>query len=216
MSSTSYVFRYFNTPGFGEATRLMLLASNSKWTEENPEWPQAKPDQPFGRLPVLVEKYADGSPDFVVSESGTIERYLARTLGFFPSDPKQATLQEQLRDQMTDITILCMQIRNGANDTIKEKLAELFVKLKEIMPKALENNGSSVSPQSNGLTYIDFVVYSFFKALLPHCIEKMPEYTDSFKNMWSPEVKKLIANVNAEPSLQSRVADDKKVFTFLA
>ncbi|KAJ2401500.1 hypothetical protein GGI23_001358 [Coemansia sp. RSA 2559] len=213
---SSYVFRYFNSPGLGESSRLMLIASGSKWTEENPEWPQEKANQPIGRLPVLIEKYADGSPDFVISESGTIERYLARNLGFFPSDPKKAVLQEQLRDQLADISVLYMQIMNGVNDTIKEKFNELIEKLTEVIPKALKANGSSIDPQGSGLTYIDFYIYSFFKAFIPYCTEKTPEYLDSFKSLCTPEVIKLISNVNSEPSLQSRVAEDKKVFTFLA
>ncbi|KAJ1780846.1 hypothetical protein LPJ59_007176, partial [Coemansia sp. RSA 2399] len=131
---SSYVFRYFNTPGLGETTRLMLIASGSKWTEENPEWPQEKANQPLGRLPVLVEKYADGSPDFVISESGTIERYLARSFGFFPSDPKKAVLQEQLRDQLADLPVIYMQVVSGANDAIKEKFDELIEKLKVAIP----------------------------------------------------------------------------------
>ncbi|KAJ1801349.1 hypothetical protein LPJ59_000349 [Coemansia sp. RSA 2399] len=212
---SSYTLRYFNIAGFAETSRLLLLASKSKWTEENPEWPQEKANQPFGRLPVLIEKHADGSPDFVISESGTIERYLARSFGFFPSDPKKAVLQEQLRDQITDVTNLFIQVVHGASDK-KEKLNEILEKLKEVMPKALKANGSSVDPQGSGLTYIDLYVYSFFKAFMPHCIEKTPELTDTFKSMWTPEVIKLISNVNAEPSLQSRVSEDKKVFTFLA
>ncbi|KAJ1662710.1 hypothetical protein IW140_006230 [Coemansia sp. RSA 1813] len=216
MSSSSYVIRYFGVPGLAEASRLMLLASNSSWTEETPEWPQEKPNQPFGRLPVLVEKRADGGPDFVLCESGTIERYLARTFGFFPSDPKKAALQEQLHDQMADVTTAYSQIRNNASDSAKEKFNELLVKLKEILPKALENNGSSISPQSNGLTYIDMCVYSFFKHMIIFTLKFTPEYIDNILDAVTPEVTKLISIVIAEPSLQSRVADDKKVFTFLA
>ncbi|KAJ2401342.1 hypothetical protein GGI23_001456 [Coemansia sp. RSA 2559] len=212
---SSYTLRYFNVAGFAETSRLLLLASKSKWTEENPAWPQEKANQPFGRLPVLVERYADGSPEFVISESGTIERYLARSFGFFPSDPKKAVLQEQLRDQLADVANLFIQVSRGADDK-KEKFSELLAKLKEVLPKALKVNGSSIDPQGSGLTYIDLSVYSFFKAFIPHCIEKTPEYTDSFKSLWTPEVIKLISNVNAEPSLQSRVAGDKGIFTFLA
>ncbi|KAJ1795710.1 hypothetical protein LPJ59_004190 [Coemansia sp. RSA 2399] len=109
-----------------------------------------------------------------------------------------------------------MQVVSGANDAIKEKFDELIEKLKVAIPKSLKANGSSVDPQGSGLTYMDFYVYSYFKALVPHSIEKSPELTDSFKSLWSPEVIKLISNVNTEPSLQSRVSGDKKVFTFLA
>ncbi|KAJ2535196.1 hypothetical protein EV175_006945, partial [Coemansia sp. RSA 1933] len=64
--SPSYTLRYFDAPGLAETIRVMLILSKSEWTEEHPEWPQAKASQPLGRLPVLVEQNADGSPDFVL------------------------------------------------------------------------------------------------------------------------------------------------------
>ncbi|KAJ1801346.1 hypothetical protein LPJ59_000346 [Coemansia sp. RSA 2399] len=212
----SYTLRYFDIPGFAETSRLMLLASNSNWTEEHPEWPQEKPNQPFGRLPVLIEKHTDGSPDFILCESGTIERYLARSLGFFPSDPKKAALQEQLRDQMADIFVAYFQLGTNPSDSAKEKFNALLAKLKEVLPSALANNGSSISPQSNGLTYTDLGVYSFFKAIIVITRTHAPEYIDLILDVVTPEVTKVISNVIAEPSLQSRVVDDKKIFTFLS
>ncbi|KAJ1801347.1 hypothetical protein LPJ59_000347 [Coemansia sp. RSA 2399] len=212
---SSYTLRYFDLPGFAETSRLMLLVSKSEWTEEHPEWPQEKPNQPFGRLPVLIEECADGSPDFVLCESGAIERYLARSLGFFPSDPKKAALQEQLRDHMVDIIVAYVQTTITPSESANEKLNGLLSKFKEVLPKALKENGSSISSQSNGLTYIDFSVYSFFKSIIWNCRERESEHTDSFKGLWSPEVIKLISNVAAEPSLQSHVSDDKNILTCL-
>ncbi|KAJ1801348.1 hypothetical protein LPJ59_000348 [Coemansia sp. RSA 2399] len=213
---SSYTLRYFDIPGLAEAPRLMLLASNSNWTEEHPEWPQEKPNQPFGRLPVLIEKCADGGPDFILCESGAIERYLARSLGFFPSDPKKAALQEQLRDQISDVRIAGTQFVTDPSDSAKEKFNKLLAKLKEVFPKALENNGSSASSQGTGLTYIDFYTYSFFKSAIANLAKRMPEYADSIIDLVSPEVANVISNVIAEPTLQSRVANDKSIFTFLA
>ncbi|KAJ2402220.1 hypothetical protein GGI23_000867 [Coemansia sp. RSA 2559] len=212
---SSYTLRYFDLPGLAETSRLMLLASKSEWTEEHPEWPQEKPNQPFGRLPVLIEKCADGSPDFVLCESGAIERYLARGLGFFPSDPRKAALQEQLRDQMADIIVAYAQATVSPSESTKEKLNVLLSKFKEVLPKALEENGSSISSQGNGLTYVDFSVYSFFKAVIWNCLERASEHTGSFKDLWSPEVIKLLSNVAAEPSLQHHVSDDKSLLTCL-
>ncbi|KAJ1956631.1 hypothetical protein GGI12_005259, partial [Dipsacomyces acuminosporus] len=87
-AAPSYTLRYFNTAGISETIRLLLTAANASWTEEHPEWPQAKDQQPFGRLPVLVETSAEGKVDMVLSESKVIERYLARTYGFLPTDLK--------------------------------------------------------------------------------------------------------------------------------
>ncbi|KAJ2519989.1 hypothetical protein GGI11_002419 [Coemansia sp. RSA 2049] len=212
----SYVFRYFKVPGLGETSRLLLLASGCKWTEENPEWPQEKPNQPFGRLPVLVEKSADGSPDFVLSESGTIERYLARRHGFLPSDPKKAALQEQLRDQFADVLGSYLPIANFNFEDGKKKFEELLAKLKEVLPSALKNNRSSVDPEGGKITYIDLYIYGMLKSIISISNAKTPEYSILFKNLCTPEVTKVIANVHAHPSLQAQVANDKDIFAFLA
>ncbi|KAJ2796234.1 hypothetical protein H4R20_005597, partial [Coemansia guatemalensis] len=102
VENPSYTLRYFNFIGLAETSRLLLTAGKANWTEVHPEWPEEKENQPFGRLPVLVEKRADGS-ELVLSESPTIERYLARTFGFLPTDPGQSAIQEQIRDQQSDV-----------------------------------------------------------------------------------------------------------------
>ncbi|KAJ2687083.1 hypothetical protein H4R19_006660, partial [Coemansia spiralis] len=56
MASPSFVLRYFDLAGRAEASRLLLTAANVEWTDEHPEWPAEKANQPFGVLPVLVEK----------------------------------------------------------------------------------------------------------------------------------------------------------------
>ncbi|KAJ1732802.1 transferase activity protein [Coemansia sp. Benny D160-2] len=212
----SYILRHLKNTGLGETAILMLNASKSSWTEENPKWPQEKPNQPFGRLPVLIEKSSDGSPDFALTESGAIDRYLARSLGFFPPDPKKTAHQEQLHDRIADIIPLIVQEIQGVNTNSKEKINELIAKLKEVLPESLTTNGSSITPGSSGLTYIDFFIYAFFRHFVTFCELKAPEYAAQFKTMLTPEVTKVISNVYAYPNLQSHVADDRKVFSFLA
>ncbi|KAI9504796.1 hypothetical protein GGI25_006500 [Coemansia spiralis] len=214
-ATPSYVFRYFNTPGFGETTRLLLTIANVDWVEENPEWPQEKPNQPFGRLPVLVEKSNDGSSDFVLSESGTIERYIARKYNIIPSNPKEASRQEQLRDQMVDIIIAVSGASKG-DEGAKAKFNELSAKMKEVMAKSLKDNGNNGHFTGDKLTYIDIFVYSNFKSILNFSKQLAPEFADTFNGMITPEVEKLISTVNAEPRLQARLAEDKQYFPFLA
>ncbi|KAJ2626662.1 hypothetical protein H4R22_004730, partial [Coemansia sp. RSA 1290] len=54
--SPRYTLRYFDRIGVAEGSRILLTAAGVEWKEEHPEWPQEKPNQPFGRMPVLVEK----------------------------------------------------------------------------------------------------------------------------------------------------------------
>ncbi|KAJ2526334.1 hypothetical protein GGH20_003560, partial [Coemansia sp. RSA 1937] len=63
-SKVVYILRYFDSTGLAESSRILLTAAGVEWTEEHPEWPQEKPNQPHGRMPVLIEKTTDDSPDF--------------------------------------------------------------------------------------------------------------------------------------------------------
>ncbi|KAI8321837.1 hypothetical protein GQ54DRAFT_304504 [Martensiomyces pterosporus] len=125
-TAPSYVIRYFDTLGLAETSRYLLTAAKVNWTEENPEWPQEKPNQPFGRLPVLVETSPEGGEPFILSESLTIERYLARKYGFLPVDDLKASArQEQIRDQETDVGVAFFTQSNAVGDAKKE-LTEKF------------------------------------------------------------------------------------------
>ncbi|KAJ1952477.1 hypothetical protein GGI12_006234, partial [Dipsacomyces acuminosporus] len=99
----SYVLRYFDIQGCCETIRLLLTAAKVKWTEEHPDWPLEKANQPYGLLPVLLRKDASGEVDLTISESQVIERYVARKYGLLPSDPEQAAIQEEIRDKYMDV-----------------------------------------------------------------------------------------------------------------
>ncbi|PIA18619.1 hypothetical protein COEREDRAFT_38719, partial [Coemansia reversa NRRL 1564] len=169
-NTPSYILRYFDAIGLGESIKLLLTAANIEWTDEHPEWPQEKPNQPFGRLPVLIEKSTDGSPDFVICESGNIERYLARTYGLLPADLRKAALQEQLRDQMMDVVIAfsgySRSISEEDKKAKKEAFEEIFEKFIALLTKILQDNGSTGRLFGDSLSYADISIYTFFKNLV--------------------------------------------------
>ncbi|KAJ2422350.1 hypothetical protein GGF41_003537, partial [Coemansia sp. RSA 2531] len=177
----SYVFRYFNTIGYGETTRLLLTAAKVEWTEEHPEWPQEKSNQPFGRLPVLIEQSIDGSPDLVLSESTTIERYLARTYGFLPMDPRQAALQEQLRDRQNDVLLTFreyMSVPDSAKEGVYAKFEGLLDRVISIHTGLLRENGNTGYSFGPSLSYADMAMYTFMKLFFIQIVqysEMMPK-----------------------------------------
>ncbi|KAJ2048007.1 hypothetical protein H4S04_004088 [Coemansia sp. S16] len=209
MSTSSFTLRYFNAAGLSETIRLLLTASKVEWTEEHPEWPQEKPNQPFGRLPVLIQKSADSETDLVLSESVTIERYLARTYGFLPADPRKAALQEQIRDRFTDV-ILAFFIQRSASDEKKEELVtkfeELLSKQVEVSSQVLRDNGSNGHFFGDKLTYVDIAAYAFFKYLIVSSKDLSETVSGLVKSSLTPELHKLIAVVEADPLLEAQVA----------
>ncbi|KAJ2831841.1 hypothetical protein FBU31_002196 [Coemansia sp. 'formosensis'] len=207
---TTFIFRYFNTIGFGEASRLLLAAAQVEWIEENPEWPQEKPNQPFGRLPVLIERSADGSPDLVLSESATIERYLARTYGFLPMDPRQAALQEQLHDRQLDILEACrayMTVSDSAKEEAFAKFEGLLDKAISIHTEILRENGNTGYSFGSTLSYADITLYWFMKLFLIQLVQFSEAVPKLFKAKLTPGLVKLVATVEADPLLVAYMSE---------
>ncbi|KAJ2771886.1 hypothetical protein IWQ56_001611 [Coemansia nantahalensis] len=206
MSAPSYTLRYFPVSGLAEATRLMLTAANVEWTEEHPEWPAAKPDQPFGRLPVLVEKSADGGADFVISESGTIERYIARQHGFLPADPKQAALQEQLHDRLIDVNIAFYVQAFASPEKKEEKKADfenILARFIKVQTATLEQNGNTGYLFGDSFSYADAVSYGIFKSLLIGAVKYQADISDFVKSKLTPAIIKNLTTTEASPALKA-------------
>ncbi|KAJ1880700.1 hypothetical protein H4R99_004286 [Coemansia sp. RSA 1722] len=206
----SYVLRYFWFAGIAEASRLLLTAANVEWTEENPEWPQEKAAQPFGRMPVLIEKGAnkDGS-DFVLSESKTIERYLARKYGFIPNDLMQAARQEEIRDQIADVVweFFTPRLFEGeSRERAVKKFKELFHRMLEVHSRILRENGNNGHFIGHKLSYVDIAGYSFIRTatLGANIIE--PELSKYVVDNLTPEFKQLAKAIEAEPLLSAHVS----------
>ncbi|KAJ2880720.1 hypothetical protein H4R27_004553 [Coemansia aciculifera] len=219
MSTSSFTLRYFNVAGLAETIRLLLTASKVEWTEEHPEWPQEKPNQPFGRLPVLIQKSADNETDLVLSESVTIERYIARTYGFLPADPRKAALQEQIRDRLTDIIIAFFIQRSASDDKRKElvtKFEDLLSKQVEVSSQALRDNGSNGHFFGNELTYVDIAFYAFLKYLIVSAADLQESVSGLVKSSLTPELHKLIAVVEADPLLEAQVAKSDTLVSVLS
>ncbi|KAJ2799006.1 hypothetical protein H4R20_004606 [Coemansia guatemalensis] len=208
-NTPSYILRYFDVIGYAEVTRLMLDAANVEWTEEHPEWPQEKSNQPFGRLPVLVEKSTDGSPDFVICESGNIERYIARTYGFLPADLKKAAFQEQIRDQMIDVaTAFFSHVRAiGEEDkkAAQKSCDEILDKYIAVQTKNIQDNGNNGHLFGDSLSYADIVLYVFFKNMMIGFVKFKADIVEYMKSKITPEIIKLISTVETDPKLAKNV-----------
>ncbi|KAJ2898030.1 hypothetical protein IWW38_001532 [Coemansia aciculifera] len=216
---STFTLRYFNIPGLAETSRLLLTAAKVEWADEHPEWPQEKPNQPFGRLPVLIQKSADGKADLVLSESVTIERYIARTYGFLPADPLKAALQEQVRDRFTD-TLIAFFISLSAHEEKKEELVTKFETLLskqiEVTSQALRDNGNNGHFFGSDLTYVDIATYAFFKFMAVSGRERQESVFELVKSSLTPELHKLISVVEANPLLEAQVAKHDKLVSVLS
>ncbi|KAJ2724184.1 hypothetical protein GGI07_002138 [Coemansia sp. Benny D115] len=218
-SKPSYIFRYFNSPGLSEGCRLLLTASGHKWTEENPAWPQEKANQPFGQMPVLVVLDEDGKADFILDQSTTIERYLARVHGFMPSDVRQAARQEQLRDQLADVHLALSLRRFVAEDkkaTAIERFENLLETLFRVHGKVLQENGNNGHYFGDKLSYIDITAYGFFRSMFLWGTGVQEDLASYISNKMTPEFRKFIATVEADPLLQEHVAKSARIVSMIS
>ncbi|KAJ2797397.1 hypothetical protein H4R20_005198 [Coemansia guatemalensis] len=215
----SYVLRYFKGIGLGESIRMMLTVAGVKWIEENPKWPEEKPKQPFGYLPVLIEKNTDGRSDFVICESGCIERYLARTYGFLPADLQQAALQEQVRDQMSDMQkAFVSHIYAESSEDIQASLRsfnEILDMVIAVQTKLLKANGNTGRLFGTSLSYADIAIYAVYKNLMIGWAKKKPDIVDIVKPKLTPEVIKLICTVEADPRLSRHTTNSSGLVAVL-
>ncbi|KAJ1796495.1 hypothetical protein LPJ59_003713, partial [Coemansia sp. RSA 2399] len=174
-----------------------------------------KYDQPFGRMPVLIEKSANGSPDFMLTESRTIERYIARKYGFMPSNLKDAARQEQLRDVQADVGILSNEVRLGAGDEAEKRLIYLIGQLISFHTEVLQENGNTGYFFGDKLSYVDMSLYGFFKLIFAHPPTCIPTYVQDIKNQITPEIAKVIDNVESHPLLRGHITSNVEFYPLL-
>ncbi|PIA18617.1 hypothetical protein COEREDRAFT_6325 [Coemansia reversa NRRL 1564] len=204
-NTPSYILRYFNRVGLGESVKMMLTVANVEWIEENPKWPEEKSKQPFGHLPVLIEKNTDGKADFVICESGCIERYLARRYGLLPANFQQAALQEQARDQMSDVlkAFISHLFAEGEEDILASwrSFNEILDIVIFVQTKLLRANGNTGRFFGKNLSYADIVIYAVYKIITIGWIKNKPDIVDILKPKLTPELLKLISTVEFNPQL---------------
>ncbi|KAJ2849400.1 hypothetical protein IWW36_002646 [Coemansia brasiliensis] len=207
--SSSYVLRYFPLRARAEPIRFLLLASGESFSEETPNWPADKDQQPLGQLPVLIEKDADGS-EFVLTESQAIEKYLAEKLNLLVKTGLKDTAREnQLRAQLNDVINLLFNYIYGSESAREEtheqfkKQAELLVKYHE---KVLAENGSNGHYFGNKTTYVDICLYTFLAVIRQPNDASIPNCTDFFTESKAPGINKVFQAVQNDPIAAAYIA----------
>lgn len=90
---------YFDGHGRSEFIRLMLRKADVEFVDHRftfPEWGAEKPNFPNGGLPCWQEN------DFMMNETNAVARYLAKKVGFHPTNPKEAWLVDSTFDFIYD------------------------------------------------------------------------------------------------------------------
>ncbi|KAJ2784344.1 hypothetical protein GGI15_002291 [Coemansia interrupta] len=215
-ASSSYVLRYFNIPGIAETSRMLLTAALVDWKEENPEWPLAKSDQPFGRVPVLIEEDSSDGSKHVLCESPAIERYLARKYGFMPTELKLASRQEEIREQQIDTIQAFFNVNRfeGSKEFALGRFYIILDRLLNVHSAILRENGNNGHYFGDRLTYVDIGAYGIIRAIVIHGKGLENERSRHLIEKITPEFKKLVETVESDPLLQAHFANSKILSMF--
>ncbi|KAK9717735.1 hypothetical protein K7432_005955 [Basidiobolus ranarum] len=166
--SSRYELYYWPVTGRGEVIRLLLQYGKVNWSERHPvNWPEDKPNTPFGCLPVLIESREDGTK-FELAESHAIERYLARKFGLVGADEREAALIDSFAEGWGTLIDAMIQIRYGSTDEAKEAGKASFksssAEIIQYHEKQLKKNGNGYYVGSK-LSLVDLVAYNLLHSL---------------------------------------------------
>ena len=158
---------YFNLRALAEPSQMMLHYAGLKytyimaWDYYGKPWSEAKPDVPFGQLPVLVV-----NDRAHIWQSGAIVRYLARLMGLLPKDDVLAAQVDSIFEQSQELF-------DPLNPTVNVKTGEEHMKFKTMilrnLPVILNNFARQLDLNEEGdyffgskPYYCDFSVYHHF------------------------------------------------------
>lgn len=136
---------YFDAAVRAEPIRICLHIAGADWTDirfKRPDWPTIKPTTPLGSVPVLK---MDGE-DYC--QSGPLLRYAGKLAGWYPSDPVEALVADQVVDSMNE---LMAKAPSNRVYTVPEKLEKVRKEFQaNVMPKyagwvegIIEKNGGT-------------------------------------------------------------------------
>ncbi|XP_075698392.1 glutathione S-transferase P 2-like [Rhinoderma darwinii] len=176
---SGYTVTYFPVRGRAEAIRLLLADQGASWTDDEvkmEDWTAGirdlKKNAVFGQVP----RFQDG--DFVLYQSCTILRYLARKYGLSGSNEQEISIIEMINDGVEDLRLkyyIFLFLEKEAN---KEKfLAELATQLGHFERILSNNSKGQKFLVGDQITYADYNLLDTLQCnldLSPTCLSGYP------------------------------------------
>ncbi len=168
---SSYELLYFPARGRAEQIRLLFALLDIP-LRENPaaNWPELKPNTPFGRLPVLTERDDDGG-EFVLAESGAVMRHIARRHAMYGSSEQHHAQADALFDYVADERTKYISIAYAAMlGTTEEAIAAYWEALPHTLRDLERARERSTSPDAGWFitdkpTFADVATFDYLDAL---------------------------------------------------
>mgnify|MGYP001824985161 FL=1 len=189
--------------GRGEPVRLALTMGGVPFEDDRvamADWPERKGGTPFGALPVLE---VDGKP---LSQSNSINRYVAKLTGLYPSDFWQAALCDEAMDAVEDLTneiVPTMFMPDDEKKVRREELAEgpIPLYLKRLNQNLAVQGGRYFA--DDRLTIADLKVAMLIRQLRSGILDHIP--TD-LPDRVAPELVENFQRVMKDPAIAAYYA----------
>jgi len=160
---------YFNARGVAEPIRLILKYKNVEFEDvriEHPQWPELKPKQKWGVLPVFE---LDG---VTYSQSYAICRFLGKKYGLNGANEREDFLCDELTDSLRDLVFEMRPLRTETDEAKKAELKKKIVteKIPEFLARILNQLQGNDYLVGKKITWVDFVFSHYiqqFNAIFP-------------------------------------------------
>ena len=116
------------------------------------EWPEIKPTTPLGTSPVLK---IDGVQHV---QSISLARYAAKLAGFYPEDPVQALICDEVMESLNEMLAGIPKAGDKDAEEVKKLREEYLTKYAKLMEGFIQNNGGGATICSGGVTAADILL----------------------------------------------------------
>ncbi|KAL1919168.1 uncharacterized protein VTP21DRAFT_2550 [Calcarisporiella thermophila] len=209
IAMAKYEVHYFPVHGLGELPRLMLEYAKADyenvfiedWRKPGAtQWlNEIKDKTPLGHIPVLVKK--ENGEEFVLAESGAINRYLARDLNLMgnPSDAKETAYIDMVNDAWhsfwpTYLNFHRVARNPGTNSHVDTFFNNVLPKHLPFLERLLDNKGSYLGQQR--ITIADLHAYVWMHRIINIC-----RRNDIFEK-FAPNHLKMYERLAEEPQIK--------------
>lgn len=198
---------YFDIDGArGEAARLAMVIGGVPFEDDRvkfADWERRKPNTPFGALPVLE---LDGQ---TVAQCNSINRYVGKLAGLYPSDAWQAALCDEAMDAVEEISTKVwstMALPAAEKKAQRESLAAgpLSYSLDHLQRRLLAHGGEYFA--DGRLTVADLKVFVWIRHLKSGQLDHIP--TD-LPDRVAPRLVEHSERMKKHPAIKAYYAERK-------
>uniref|UniRef100_A0A914V8D0 glutathione transferase n=1 Tax=Plectus sambesii TaxID=2011161 RepID=A0A914V8D0_9BILA len=195
---TVYRLHYFNYRARAETARILFRLADVPFEDVRipvADWPQLKPDTPWGSAPVLE---VDGEK---LAQSRTIELYLARKFGFIGKTEWEAAKIHEILGAIDDAYDSLQPAIRAKDDQERERLLsesviESIAPFYERLVEKLESNGTGFVV-GDSLTVADIALYVWIdgveEGMIHGVLSRYPKLEEYIKRIASlPKIKEWI------------------------